>query len=87
MPLKNIKNNSIFQEVSKLTNFAREMNTTKLHICLAYARSIPWASGIIVGVASPKQLREILNSKFKLPNNWETQVGTLPVEILDPRLW
>lgn len=87
MPLKNIKTNSTFQEVSKLTNFAREMNTTKLHICLAYAQSIPWASGIVVGVASPRQLREILNSKFKLPNNWETQVGTLPVEILDPRLW
>lgn len=87
MPLKKIEMTSSFQAVSQLTNFAKEMNTSNLDICVAYARSISWASGIIIGVASPKQLSEIMNSKFSLPNNWETLINTLPVDSLDPRSW
>ena len=56
-------------------------------LCLAYAESIEWASGIVVGVASVNQLEQISKSDRELPECWDSQVRPLPEEILDPRYW
>jgi aryl-alcohol dehydrogenase-like predicted oxidoreductase len=73
--------------VSQLNTFANSYGLLPLDLCLAYGRSISWASGIIIGVASASQLRQIIESKVKLPTNWESVIETLPAEVLDPRQW
>ena len=73
--------------VSQLNALANTCGVLPLDLCLAYGRSIPWASGIIIGAASASQLRQTIESKVKLPTNWESVIETLPIEVLDPRQW
>ena len=75
------------QNVNELNIFARNNSLTVLDLCVAYANSISWASGIIVGVASLGQLKEIHKVTSTLPEGWETTISTLPPEIVDPRKW
>ena len=78
---------SSMTSIQELVIFARNNSITVMELCLAYANSISWANGIVVGVASLDQLIEIQNSSSLLPERWETSISTLPVEILDPRKW
>jgi len=73
--------------IQELIIFARNNSLTVMELCLAYANSISWANGIVVGVASLDQLIEIQKSSSPLPERWETSISTLPSEILDPRKW
>jgi len=73
--------------VNELNVFGRNNSLTVLDLCVAYAKSISWASGIIVGVASLDQLKEIQKVTLTLPEGWETAISTLPPEIVDPRKW
>ena len=74
-------------KVFQLESLARDHNARPLDFCLAYGRTIPWASGIIVGVVDASQLRQIVESKLTLPGDWATQIDLLPDSILDPRQW
>ena len=73
--------------VSQLSALANSCGVLPLDLCLAYVRSIPWASGIIIGAANASQLRQAIESKVELPTDWESLIDTLPAEILDPRQW
>ena len=73
--------------VSQLSALANSCGVLPLDFCLAYGRSIPWASGIIIGAANASQLRQAIESKVELPTDWESLIDTLPAEILDPRQW
>ncbi len=73
--------------LQQLIDFARDNSLTVMELCLAYANSISWANGFVVGVASLSQLMEIQKSSSLLPIGWEKSISTLPVEILDPRKW
>ena len=68
-------------------NFAEEHSISRMNLCLAYANSISWSDGIIVGVASLAQLKEIVECETDLPLEWDTLIPKLPVDILDPRKW
>lgn len=81
------KFNPVQETLKKLALFSNENSMTILELCLAYANSIPWAEGIIIGVASKNQLIEVLSTNRDLPNTWEKQIPILPIEILDPRKW
>jgi aryl-alcohol dehydrogenase-like predicted oxidoreductase len=70
-----------------LNQFARANSLTVIELCLAYAHSISWASGVIVGVASLEQLKEIRESSLTLPDGWDAAISILPSEIIDPRIW
>ena len=74
-------------QLQSLIEFANKYGLTVMDLCLAYAYSISWASGIIVGVASLAQIQEISASSPTLPEDWESTITTLPLEILDPRKW
>jgi aryl-alcohol dehydrogenase-like predicted oxidoreductase len=74
-------------QLQSLIVFAFESGLTAMDLCLAYAYSISWASGIVVGVASLAQLKEISASSPTLPEDWASTITTLPLEILDPRKW
>jgi aryl-alcohol dehydrogenase-like predicted oxidoreductase len=73
--------------VSQLTALAKSCNVSVLDLCVGYAKSIPWASGIVVGTVSTHQLTQVVESEFQLPENWDLKVEQLPDKILDPRRW
>jgi aryl-alcohol dehydrogenase-like predicted oxidoreductase len=74
-------------KVQELIAFSRKNSVTVLDLCLAYANSISWASGIVVGAVSIKQLEEISRNSFVLPQGWSNSISTLSSEIVDPRKW
>jgi aryl-alcohol dehydrogenase-like predicted oxidoreductase len=78
---------SAVEYIRKLINYAQSKSLSEIDLCVAYAKSIPWASGIIVGVASLDQLKEIKRSSFAMPDGWAEAIPILPLDILDPRQW
>lgn len=66
---------------------AREHNLSELDYCLAYVKSISWASGIVVGVDSSNQLNQILASYRKSYS--EVEFGDIKINspMVDPRNW
>jgi aryl-alcohol dehydrogenase-like predicted oxidoreductase len=89
MPLSNIPKYLVKSKNSllHLDAFSKSLDVSRLDLCLAYGKAIPWASGLIVGAASPSQLQEIIKSNIGLPKEWYTKIYTLPDGILDPRRW
>jgi len=73
--------------VRDLINFAKINTLSRYELCLAYANSIPWASGIIVGIRSLEQLIEIKRFSSSLPPGWDSEIAKLPPEVIDPRKW
>ena len=78
---------SLAPNLQTLNEFANKNATTVLDLCLAYAKSICWANGIVVGVTSLNQLMEIHCATSTLPDDWESFVPKLPIKIIDPRRW
>ena len=78
---------SISKQIHQLNEFACRNGTTVAQLCLAYAKSIRWADGIVVGVDSINQLNEIIYSNFELPNEWQNDISIIPSSISDPRNW
>jgi aryl-alcohol dehydrogenase-like predicted oxidoreductase len=78
---------NVVPRLQEVKNFTDRNAITILELCVAYARSISWASGIVVGVASLNQLKEIQQASSKLPAGWERDIPTLPIELIDPRRW
>jgi len=89
MSLKNLpdKLQKATHSIEDLNKYAIENHVNVLDLCIAYVKKIPWACNYLVGVESPSQLREILESSFELKENWETQISPLPEELKDPRFW
>jgi aryl-alcohol dehydrogenase-like predicted oxidoreductase len=78
---------NVAPKLQEFIDFAHENSLTTLELCTAYARSISWASGIIVGVASLGQLKEIQKASALLPEGWGEVIPRLPIEVVDPRRW
>jgi aryl-alcohol dehydrogenase-like predicted oxidoreductase len=74
-------------QLQRLNEIANKQKVKVLDLCLAYAYSISWASGIVIGVASLAHLKEILAAPSSLPEDWASTIKTLPPELLDPRKW
>lgn len=71
----------------KLKSFADSIQLTILESCMAYAKSIPWASAIIVGVNNPEQLEAIASIYQKSYDYDFNAAPRLDEWILDPRNW
>jgi hypothetical protein len=67
--------------------YSKKEAVTRIDLCIAYAKSISWASKIVVGVESISQLKAILNSSYKLNNEWEKNISVFSEVIADPRKW
>jgi aryl-alcohol dehydrogenase-like predicted oxidoreductase len=74
-------------KLQELILFAEKNSISVLELCVAYAKSIPWATGIIVGAASLDQLKEIHEVSSLLPEGWENSIPILPEDVVDPRKW
>jgi hypothetical protein len=75
------------KSINDLELYAKKEHVERIDLCVAYAKSISWASKIIVGVESKTQLKAILDSSYKLNNEWEESVSVLNEVIMDPRKW
>jgi aryl-alcohol dehydrogenase-like predicted oxidoreductase len=73
--------------LKSLTVYANSLNISKEALCLAYARQISWAKGIVVGVASLSQVEQLFAPRVELPEDFEESIATLDLEFLDPRKW
>lgn len=78
---------SVAPQLQELISFAEKNSLTVLELCMAYANSISWANGIVVGVNSVYQLKQIQSASPTLPIGWDGDIPTLPIEIVDPRRW
>lgn len=76
---------SIYQQLFELNQFASDISTSIVDICLNYAEKIDWNEGTIISAASIPQLEEILSHK-EIDFDFST-LPTLPEEFLDPRNW
>lgn len=76
-----------FDATNSLNHYAGSQKVSVLDLCLAYAKSIEWASKIVVGIDSKKQLEEILKSNYNLTVGWQDEIPTIPTSLLDPRFW
>ncbi len=75
------------KSINDLELYAKKEHVKRIDLCIAYAKSISWASKIIVGVESKNQLKEILDSSYELNNEWEQSVSVVNEVIMDPRKW
>ena len=73
--------------VESLKQLADLWGVSKVDLCLSYAKSLGWCSGILVGADNLTQLQEIVDSDFILPENWQEFVSPVPEELKDPRNW
>ena len=67
--------------------YSKKEAVTRIDLCIAYAKSISWASKIVVGVESISQLKVILDSRHTLNNEWEKNISVVSEAIADPRKW
>ena len=75
------------KSINDLDLYSKKEVVNRIDLCVAYAKSISWASKIIVGVESITQLKAILDSSYKLNNEWEKSISVVSEVIVDPRKW
>jgi aryl-alcohol dehydrogenase-like predicted oxidoreductase len=75
------------KSINDLDLYSKREAVTRIDLCIAYAKSISWASKIVVGVESISQLKAILDSSYKLNNEWEKNISVVNEVIADPRKW
>jgi aryl-alcohol dehydrogenase-like predicted oxidoreductase len=79
--------NTAIDKILKLQEFALSNQISVLEACIAYAKSIPWASGLIFGIDSPQQLKTLV-SNFNKSYDLDVNEGLkLDDWTLDPRNW
>jgi aryl-alcohol dehydrogenase-like predicted oxidoreductase len=72
------------QSVSRLANKAKLSN---LEICVAYAKSIEWASSLLFGVDSFLQLKSINAAFLRTYEEIDFNVRIADEKLIDPRKW
>ncbi len=75
------------RSINDLDLYSKKEAVTRIDLCIAYAKSISWASKIVVGVESIAQLKTILDSNYKLSSKWEKNISVVSEVIADPRKW
>lgn len=77
----------IVPTIRKLEELAAQFDCEKLDICLAYAKSIPWAHQIVVGVQSHKEYQAIFETLQHHQFSVEYFGRGLDATSVDPRNW
>lgn len=70
-----------------LLNLANETKLSNLEICVAYAKSIEWASSLLFGVDSILQLRLIVEAFLRPYDDLVFDVKIADEKLIDPRKW
>ena len=72
------------QSVSRLAN---KIKLSNLEICVAYAKSIEWASSLLFGVDSFLQLKSINEAFLRTYEEIDFNVRIADEKLIDPRKW
>jgi len=75
------------QALIEFQDLAVSINSSRFKLCVAYAKQIPWASNIVVGVGSLEELVAITSVKDTLPKNYLGKIPEIPENLKDPRNW
>ena len=73
--------------VMDLKRVAQSSNLDPLEYCLAYAKSIPWSSGVTFGVQSKDELMNILSALQRDYPPIDFNNLKLNSNMIDPRNW
>lgn len=73
--------------IEQIKFLADQNSISSLSVCLSYANSIPWASGILIGAATKEQLQEIIEAPSNLHIDWKNEIETMDNWLIDPRNW
>jgi len=73
--------------LEQFREFCISNEVSLIDACLGYAKSIPWASGIVVGAESVNQIKEINDSIQSTINVDYSKAPRLSDWFLDPRNW
>jgi aryl-alcohol dehydrogenase-like predicted oxidoreductase len=79
--------NSAKERLTELKEFSELNAVSILDACIAYAKSIPWASGLVFGIDTTQQLRKIVSSFNQSLNLDANDAPRLDAWTLDPRNW
>ena len=60
---------------------------TPVEMCIAYGKSLSWASGLVIGANNRGQLRKIIEAHAKTTNISFDKFPRLNKFLIDPRLW
>jgi aryl-alcohol dehydrogenase-like predicted oxidoreductase len=78
---------SAASKMNELQAFCEKLKITALELCVGYAKSLAWSSGLIFGVNSEHQVREISNAFNCVTDVDYSKVPKLDAWLLDPRNW
>jgi aryl-alcohol dehydrogenase-like predicted oxidoreductase len=78
---------SAASKINELQAFCEKLKITVLELCVGYAKSLVWSSGLIFGVTSEHQVREISNAFNCSIDVDYSKVPKLNDWLLDPRNW
>ena len=79
--------NSAREKLIELKAFSELNAVSILDACIAYAKSIPWASGLVFGIDTTQQLKKIVSSFNQSLNLDTNDAPRLDAWTLDPRNW
>lgn len=71
----------------KIREYCHDHAISPLDLCIGYARSIPWAAGVVIGADSLKQLGEVHSFFLTAKTQDYSSLATLDGWLLDPRNW
>ena len=74
-------------KMNELQAFCEKLKISTLELCVGYAKSLAWSSGLIFGVNSEQQVLEISNAFDSLIDVDYSKVPKLDDWLLDPRNW
>ena len=75
------------QVLRTLGDLCQNESISRLELCMGYAKSIPWASGIVIGADSSKQLEEVYKAFLTSRTRDFSSLPTLDDWLIDPRNW
>jgi aryl-alcohol dehydrogenase-like predicted oxidoreductase len=78
---------AVRQSLEEFQSFADKMSYTRFELCVAYAKQVPWASNIVIGVGTMSELIKIVSVDRPLPNEYKNYYFEIPTEFKDPRNW
>jgi aryl-alcohol dehydrogenase-like predicted oxidoreductase len=75
-------------DVRAFHRFCADRNLDPLAVCPSFARSLPWADPVVVGVTSAAELAQIADGWAAEPigGDW-TALASDDVDLVDPRRW
>ena len=78
---------SLGKLLGDLNRLSQIFDVENVDLCMSYANSLEWASGLVVGAQNANQLQRIVDFKYVTGIDWEKEISSIDEWFLDPRNW